>query len=154
MEKSTWIAVIATAIIVAILSSVITANITGNTIRVSPAFNGTEIYTKAEIDSMIGGINSQISSLSAQVANLAAQITGSLIVASYPSSASLYVDGAYKGLTPMTVSGLSVGNHAVSVTKSGYNTYSTSKYVYVGSNSLNVTLNPVANVTNVTYAAS
>jgi hypothetical protein len=76
--------------------------------------------------------------------------TGSLFVASSPSSANLYVDGAYKGLTPYTASGLSVGNHNVQVTKSGYNAYSTTKYIYAGSNSLNVTLTIASNQTNQT----
>ncbi|MGV8171175.1 MAG: PEGA domain-containing protein [Candidatus Woesearchaeota archaeon] len=66
--------------------------------------------------------------------------TGSLYVASSPSGASLYVDNIYKGVTPYTASGLTIGNHAVKLTKTGYNTYTTTKYIYAGSNTLNVTL--------------
>src|SRR3989344_3909083 len=73
--------------------------------------------------------------------------TGKLSVTSNPSSASLYIDGAYRGLTPLTVSNLFVGNHKVNVKKPGYNVYSTTKYVYAGNNSLNVTLTPVTNQT-------
>ncbi|MBI5347164.1 MAG: PEGA domain-containing protein, partial [Candidatus Aenigmarchaeota archaeon] len=42
--------------------------------------------------------------------------TGSLTVASSPPSANLYIDGAYKGSTSYTVSGLTVGNHNIDVT--------------------------------------
>ena len=77
--------------------------------------------------------------------------TGSLSVTSVPSSASLYIDGSYKGLTPLTVSSLIVGSHSVQVTKSGYNSYSTSKYIYVGNNTLSVILTLAAkNQTNQT----
>lgn len=82
--------------------------------------------------------------------------TGSLSVTSSPSSANLYIDGSYKGLTPLTVSSLSIGNHVVIVNKTGYDTYSETKYISEGSNSLNVTLTPVivSNQTNQTGSLS
>jgi hypothetical protein len=77
--------------------------------------------------------------------------TGNLYVASNPTAANLYVDNVLKGTTPRTVTGLSVGNHAVKVTKSGYNDYSTTKYIYAGQTAtLNVTLTRT-NQTNSTY---
>ncbi len=67
--------------------------------------------------------------------------TGNLYVASNPTAANLYVDNALKGTTPKTVTGLSVGNHAVKVAKLGYNNYTTTRYIYAGRTaSLNVTL--------------
>src|SRR3989339_1676660 len=77
--------------------------------------------------------------------------TGNLFVSSIPSGAGLYVDNSYKGLTPSTVYGLLVGNHAVKVTKSGYNSYTATKYIYAGqATSLNVTLTLAQNYTNQT----
>ena len=67
-------------------------------------------------------------------------LTGSLYVTSNPSSAYLYVDSAYKGLTPALVTNLNIGSHSVKLTKSGYNNYSTTKYIYAGSNTLSATL--------------
>ena len=67
--------------------------------------------------------------------------TENLYVASNPTGANLYVDNALKGTTPKTVTGLSVGNHAVKVTKSGYNNYTSTKYIYAGQTAtLNVIL--------------
>lgn len=92
--------------------------------------------------------------------------TGSLSVTTTPTGAKLYIDNSYKGLTPRTVSSLSIGNHTVQVSKVGYLNYTTTKYVSAGSNALNLTLffcsdsdssnNPlikgaIQNVTNVYY---
>ena len=68
--------------------------------------------------------------------------TGSIAASSNPSAASLYIDSIYKGITPITVTGLSVGNHAVKFTKTGYLDYTTSAYVYAGQ-----TTNVFANLT-------
>ena len=76
--------------------------------------------------------------------------TGSLFVTSTPSGAGIYVDGPLKGLTPYTVSNLSIGNHNIQVSKSGYNIYTTTKYIYAGSNFLDATLIPITNQTNQT----
>lgn len=77
--------------------------------------------------------------------------TGNLYVTSKPMGASLYVDNVYRGATPYTVYGLIIGNHAVKLTKSGYYTYTTTKYINAGNNSLSVTLtlmNGTGNRTN------
>jgi hypothetical protein len=148
-NKTNWWIILAVVIVVAVISSLITVNLTGNVIKVPTVTNGTTVYTQAEVDAKISTLTSQIATLTSRL-NICCPETGSLTVASSPSSASLYVDGAYKGLTPLTVSGLSVGNHNVQVTKSGYNSYSTTKYIYVGSNSMNVTLTPATNQTNQT----
>lgn len=75
-----------------------------------------------------------------KVVKSGANQTGSLSVTSNPTGANLFVDSVFKGTTPRTVSGLSVGNHNIKVTKSGYNNYITTKYISIGNNSLNVTL--------------
>jgi formylglycine-generating enzyme required for sulfatase activity len=48
------------------------------------------------------------------------QKTGSIKVKSAPAGATVYVNGAQKGVTPMTVSGLSPGSAAVKVVHDGY----------------------------------
>jgi hypothetical protein len=69
--------------------------------------------------------------------------TGNLTVTSTPSAANLYVDGTYRGLTPLTVLGLSLGNHIVNVTKSGYYDNVSTKSISAGSNSMAVTLTSI-----------
>jgi len=67
--------------------------------------------------------------------------TGNLYVVSTPTAASVYVDNIYRGTTPRTVTNLTVGNHAIRLSKTGYYTYTTTKYIYAGqTTSLNVTL--------------
>jgi len=49
--------------------------------------------------------------------------TGSLYVSSNPAAASIYIDGIYKGTTPLTVSNLQVGSHTIKLIKSGYDNW-------------------------------
>ncbi len=49
--------------------------------------------------------------------------TGSLYVTSSPTGAQVYVDSAYYGTTPTTVSGLSQGTHQVRLSLAGYQDY-------------------------------
>lgn len=49
--------------------------------------------------------------------------TGSMYVASTPSGAEVYVDEVFRGNAPVLVSRLSLGNHAVRVSKVGYKDY-------------------------------
>jgi hypothetical protein len=51
--------------------------------------------------------------------------TGSISVISIPWNAAVYLDDQYKGLTPVTIQGVSAGSHALKVTKEGYKDYST-----------------------------
>ncbi|MHB8053308.1 MAG: PEGA domain-containing protein, partial [Methanoregula sp.] len=45
--------------------------------------------------------------------NQSAPSTGSLYITSNTSGASIYVDGSYRGITPVTLSGLTTGSHTV-----------------------------------------
>lgn len=54
---------------------------------------------------------------------------GSLSVNSTPSAASVYVDDALKGVTPLLVSNLLEGTHSVKVSKSGYYDYVNTTYI-------------------------
>jgi hypothetical protein len=51
--------------------------------------------------------------------------TGSISVISIPWNAAVYLDDQYKGLTPVTIQGVSAGSHTLKVTKDGYKDYST-----------------------------
>jgi len=51
--------------------------------------------------------------------------TGSISVVSIPWNAAVYLDDQYKGLTPVTIQGVSAGSHTLKVIKDGYKDYST-----------------------------
>ena len=46
--------------------------------------------------------------------------TGTLVVQSNPTASNVRLDGAYRGITPMTISGISAGDHTLRVEKTGY----------------------------------
>ena len=46
--------------------------------------------------------------------------TGSIYINSTPSRAKAYLDGAYQGKTPLTISNLEVGKYRLSISKNGY----------------------------------
>jgi hypothetical protein len=56
--------------------------------------------------------------------------TGSLSLISYPSGADVFIDGSYRGVTPVTLSGLTTGSHTIIISQSGYTDYSTTATVY------------------------
>lgn len=57
---------------------------------------------------------------------------GSLSLASSPSGSNVYLDGVWKGTTPLSLSDIVEGSHTVKISKPGYEDYSTSCTVYVG----------------------
>ncbi|GEM_PF-1391306 len=50
---------------------------------------------------------------------------GKLSVSSVPSGAQVYIDSSYKGLTPVTITGISTGNHQVTLKLFGYTDWKT-----------------------------
>jgi hypothetical protein len=59
--------------------------------------------------------------------------TGSFQISSSPSGASVWVDGVVQaGMTPITVTGLTQGNHWVELEKTGYEHWETQAYAQVG----------------------
>lgn len=58
---------------------------------------------------------------------------GSLHLTSVPSAADIYLDGAYRGSTPITIGNLATGSHAVLLRRSGYLEYSTTVSISSGS---------------------
>ena len=56
----------------------------------------------------------------ARPSGAAVPATGQLVIRSTPTRAGVMVDGAWRGRTPITVRGLSVGTHTVRVVEDGY----------------------------------
>lgn len=50
--------------------------------------------------------------------------TGSISVSSTPSGASIYLDGIYKGTTPMTIEKVEAGSHTINLKYTGYQDWS------------------------------
>lgn len=59
--------------------------------------------------------------------------TGSISVTSSPSGAEVYIDNAYRGITPLNLDGIATGTHAVRVALSGYGDWATTVQVGAGS---------------------
>jgi sugar lactone lactonase YvrE len=67
--------------------------------------------------------------------------TGSLSISSSPSGALVYLDGAIKGFTPITIAGVSSGIHQVKLTRIEYNDHTASVTVEPGkTNTVSVTM--------------
>lgn len=58
--------------------------------------------------------------------------TGSVRVQSIPPAATVYIDGIYRGATPLTIGNLAAGGHTVLLRRSGYREYSTTVTVPAG----------------------
>ncbi len=88
-------------------------------------------------------------------ATLTANPTGVIYATSVPSGAYFYVDNAYKGVTPLTVSNVAAGSRSVKFIKSGYNQYVTSATVTTGQTAnVNATLTVASPTTGSIYATS
>jgi hypothetical protein len=59
--------------------------------------------------------------------------TGAITVRSSPSGANIYLDNAYRGLTPLTLADIPPGNHAIVLKLSGYQDWQSSVNVPAGS---------------------
>jgi hypothetical protein len=55
--------------------------------------------------------------------------TGSISVSSSPSGASIYLDGSYKGTTPMTIKNVEAGSYTITLKYAGYQDWSQNIYV-------------------------
>lgn len=63
--------------------------------------------------------------------------TGSVSITSSPSAAEIYLDNEYHGTTPAMINAISAGNHTIEIRAGGYETWSSSIRIDVGS-TLNV----------------
>ncbi len=67
--------------------------------------------------------------------------TGTLSVSSSPSGAAVYIDGSYRGVTPINVGNLVPGSHSVQLMKAGYQDWTATVSISAGSTTyLNPTL--------------
>jgi hypothetical protein len=72
--------------------------------------------------------------------------TGSVMVYSSPTGASILIDGVYCGITPGNVNGVPAGTHILRLTLSGYNDYEGSIYIVPGQTNQGYgTLQPINN---------
>ena len=60
------------------------------------------------------------------------ETTGSVMIYSSPTGASILIDGVYSGTTPKTVNGMPAGNHILRLELSRYYDYEGSIYVMPG----------------------
>ena len=60
------------------------------------------------------------------------ETTGSVMISSSPTGASILIDGVYSGTTPKTVNGMPAGNHILRLELSRYYDYEGSIYVIPG----------------------
>jgi hypothetical protein len=68
--------------------------------------------------------------------------TGTIQVTSEPLSASIYLDGAYKGRTPMTLKEIPTGDHEIILSKDDYQDYNQAVFLNV-SQTINIKANLV-----------
>ncbi len=69
------------------------------------------------------------------VEHLSARPRGSLAISSNPSYAEVYVDGVFRGVTPLLVDGLSEGKHYVRLVKDGYRSFGAIENIAAGKES-------------------
>ncbi|MEN6609684.1 MAG: PEGA domain-containing protein [Methanoregulaceae archaeon] len=80
---------------------------------------------------------------------------GTLYVVSTPSGANVYADGTYKGVTPLTLTGVSPGTHIVELDLTGY--YDWKSTVTVGNGqtqTITATMSPITSKTGWIIASS
>lgn len=74
--------------------------------------------------------------------------TGSLYVLSTPAGSNIYLDAAYKGTTPLTISNIAAGTHILEVDHAGYYDWKSTVDVPAGgTRTIDATLNPMPSST-------
>lgn len=76
--------------------------------------------------------------------------TGTFIINSDPSGASVYLDNNYKGTTPLTLTNIPQGSHAIKVTKTGYQDWTQTYQTSTGTLTITANLIPVPTPTPTT----
>jgi len=90
------------------------------------------VYAFAPATSTITSTPTTIQTPTSTPTHTPALTTGSISVSSTPSSVDIYLDGAYEGTTPITISDITPGSHALKLEKYGYKEWLTSVYVTSG----------------------
>jgi hypothetical protein len=74
--------------------------------------------------------------------------TGSIAVSSVPGGASVFLDNAYVGISPLTIPSVQPGSHVVTITQTGYQNYEMTVTVQGGQTAqVSATLTPVTSPT-------
>ncbi len=74
--------------------------------------------------------------------------TGTLMVASVPTGASVYIDNIYRGLSPLTIPNVNAGSYQVTVRQSGYSDWTQPVQISPGATqTLTAQLQPIATQT-------
>lgn len=84
----------------------------------------------ANYSSMVTVSAGQTATVSATLSPLIT--TGSLVIASSPVGANIFLDGTMKGITPLTISTVPIGTHTVRLTMNGYQDYTLSLTIHAG----------------------
>ncbi len=88
---------------------------------------------------------SVVSGGTASVSAVLVPVAGSISASSSPSGADVYIEGVLKGVSPVVVPNVAVGNRLVKFVKAGYDDYSTTVNVVSGGTvTVNAVLVPVA----------
>jgi hypothetical protein len=111
------------------------------------------LVTIQELDARGYAINSSIFSVNQLIGTPTPTPTpsyGSLSFTSIPSGADIYLDNAYKGFTPLTVNGVSNGNHVVVMRLDSYQDASRTIPVTGNAQTIGITLVPLTTATPTT----
>lgn len=91
-----------------------------------------------------GIVNDIHATLTPNAAGSTPDTTGQIFAYSTPGGASVYVDNAYRGFTPVTLSGILAGTHTITFKLNGYQDYSTTAVVSGGAiTNVPASLNPI-----------
>ena len=124
----------------------VTSNPTGASVFLDGSYKGTTpssgyldisdlspgTYTIRLTSSGYTDYSTEISLSRNQVATISADLTkkyvpseyGALSLQSNPAGAEVYLDNGYKGITPLTLQGVSIGSHTILIKEDGYSEYS------------------------------
>ncbi|MDD1669896.1 MAG: PEGA domain-containing protein [Methanomicrobiales archaeon] len=101
----------------------------------APAGDHTLKLTLSGYQDYTTGVNVRMdttSTISATLTSTSIASTGTLSVASSPSPANVYVDNAFKGVTPVTLTGIQAGIRTVKIQLGGYNDWTMDVQVVSG----------------------
>ena len=135
---------------------VVKASIQGRIPLTSAPGSTKNLIIVQELDSRGYAINSTIVTVGRLIGTPTPTPTpsvGSISVTSSPQGANMYLDNAYKGLSPLTIDGVLNGNHVIVLRLDGYQ--ESSRTVSISGNSLevNILLNPLPTPTSTATSA-
>ncbi len=102
-----------------------------------------------------GGISPVVVIMTKNIPPVIPDTTGQAYISSSPAGADVYLDNAYKGITPLPLSDVPAGSHAVLLQMSGYTDWKGTTQVTAGQSvTLSGTLNEVPTTTTTTKAGT